>query len=45
MNKKVYSSAIKKTPFEYLHSKKIAKIINSGLIYNEAFELCVKKMI
>jgi len=41
MNKKIYSSAIKKTPFEYLPSKKIAKIINSGFIYNEAFEKCV----
>jgi len=37
MNKKIYSSAIKKTPFEYLQSKKIAKGIYDGLIYDESY--------
>lgn len=43
MNKKVYSSAIKKTPFEYLPSKIIAKIIQNGLLYEEAFDRCVNQ--
>lgn len=43
MNKKEYSSAIKKTPFEYLVSKKIAKSIKDGIVYEVAFERCVNK--
>lgn len=43
MNKKKYSSAIKKTPFEYLVSKKIAKLIKDGIVYEVAFEQCVNK--
>lgn len=43
MNKKVYSSAIKKTPFEYLPSKIIAKMIQNGLLYEEAFDRCVSQ--
>ena len=43
MNKKVYSSAIKKTPFEYLPSKIIAKMIQNGLLYEEAFDRCVNQ--
>lgn len=43
MNKKEYSSAIKKTPFEYLPSKIIAKMIQSGLLYEEAFDRCVNQ--
>ena len=43
MNKKVYSSAIKKTPFEYLPSKIIAKMIQNGLLYEEAFDKCVNQ--
>lgn len=41
MNKKEYSTAIKKTPFEYLPSKIIAKMIQNGLLYEEAFDRCV----
>lgn len=41
MNKKNYSSAIKKTPFEYLPSKKVAKDVFSGLFYNEVLKKCV----
>ena len=43
MNKKVYSSAIKKTPFEFLPSKIIAKMIQYGLLFDEAFERCVNQ--
>lgn len=43
MNKKEYSSAIKKTPFEYLPSKIIAKMIQNGLLYEEAFDRCVNQ--
>lgn len=43
MNKKVYSSAIKKTPFEYLPSKIIAKMIQNSLLYEEAFDRCVNQ--
>ena len=41
MNKKEYSSSIKKTPFEYIPSKIIAKMIYSGISYDEAYERCV----
>ena len=35
MNKKPYSSAIKKTPFKYPIAKKIAKLMLEGLDYDE----------
>ncbi len=38
MNKKDYSSAIKKTPFEYLRSKQIGSMMKDGMLYNELFE-------
>lgn len=42
MNRKPYSSAIKKTPFKYPIAKKIAKLMLDGLdreeIYNECFD-------
>lgn len=41
MNKKEYSSSIKKTPFEYIPSKIIAKKILSGVSYDVAYEECV----
>lgn len=41
MNKKEYSSSIKKTPFEYIPSKIIAKMINQGISYDVAYERCV----
>lgn len=41
MNKKGYSSSIKKTPFEYIPSKIIAKMINQGISYDVAYERCV----
>lgn len=40
MNKKPYSSAIKKTPFKYTVSKKIAKLILNGLDRTEVFNKC-----
>ena len=40
MNKKPYSSAIKKTPFKYTIAKKVAKLILDGLDRNEVFEKC-----
>lgn len=40
MNKKPYSSAIKKTPFKYTIAKKIAKLILNGLDRNEVLEKC-----
>ncbi len=40
MNKKPYSSAIKKTPFKYIIAKKIAKLILNGLDRNEVLEKC-----
>ena len=41
MNKKDYSSAIKKTPFEYLRSKQLGSMMKDGMLYNELFEKCV----
>ena len=41
MNKKEYSSAIKKTTFEYLRSKQIAEMMRDGLFYDELFKRCV----
>ncbi|MBD5099704.1 MAG: DUF1819 family protein [Clostridiales bacterium] len=40
MNKKVYSSSIKKTPFKYATSKKIAKLILDGCGRQEVFDKC-----
>lgn len=40
MNKPEYSSAIKKTPYNYLISKKIGQLIESGLIYPEIYKKC-----
>lgn len=40
MNKKPYSSAIKKTPFKYTISKKIAKLMIDGLDRNEVYKIC-----
>lgn len=40
MNRKPYSSAIKKTPFKYPIAKKIAKLMLDGKDRNEVFEEC-----
>ena len=40
LNKKEYSSAIKKTPFKYLISKKIALLMLKGLDRNEVYNEC-----
>lgn len=40
MNKKTYSSAIKKTPYKYYISKTIAKLILKGYDRNEVFFEC-----
>ena len=40
MNRKPYSSAIKKTPFKYPIAKKIAKLMLDGLDRNEVYERC-----
>lgn len=40
MNRKPYSSAIKKTPFKYPIAKKMAKLMLDGLDRNEVFEEC-----
>lgn len=40
MNKKPYSSVIKKTPFKYPIAKKIAKLMLDGKDRNEVFEEC-----
>lgn len=40
MNKKPYSSAIKKTPFKYTIAKKVAKLILDGLDRSEVYEKC-----
>lgn len=40
MNKKIYSSAIKKTPFKYTLAKKISKLMLDGLDRNEIYEKC-----
>lgn len=40
MNKKPYSSAIKKTPFKYIVSKKIAKLMLDGADRSEIFKKC-----
>lgn len=40
MNRKPYSSAIKKTPFKYPIAKKIAKLMLDGKEYSEIYEEC-----
>lgn len=40
MNRKPYSSAIKKTPFKYSVAKKIAKLMLDGLDYDEVYQKC-----
>ena len=40
MNKKPYSSAIKKTPFKYVCAKKVAKLMLEGLDRNQVFKKC-----
>ncbi len=40
MNKKPYSSAIKKTPFKYVIARKVAKLILDGLDRDAIFEEC-----
>ena len=40
MNRKPYSSAIKKTPFKYPIAKKIAKLILDGLDRDEVYQRC-----
>ena len=43
MNKKPYSSAIKKTPFKYSVSKKIAKLMLDGCDRNEISRKCIEE--
>lgn len=40
MNRKLYSSAIKKTPFKYTIAKKIAKLMIDGLDRTEVYKKC-----
>jgi len=40
LNKKIYSSSIKKTPFKYSISKKIAKLMIDGKGRQEVFDEC-----
>ncbi len=40
MNRKPYSSAIKKTPFKYFIAKKIAGMILDGLDHDEIYKKC-----
>lgn len=40
LNRKPYSSAIKKTPFKYTISKKIGKVMLDGLDRNEVYQKC-----
>lgn len=40
MNKQEYSSSIKKTPFNYLLSKKMGALIDSGMLYPEIYKKC-----
>ncbi len=40
MNRKAYSSAIKKTPFKYTIAKKIAKLMLDGLDRGEVYKKC-----
>ena len=43
MNRKPYSSAIKKTPFKYSISKKIAKLMLDGLYRDEVYAKCFEE--
>lgn len=43
MNKKPYSSAIKKTPFKYPIAKKIAKLMLEDLDYDEIYKKCFEE--
>jgi len=43
MNKKPYSSAIKKTPFKYPIAKKIAKLMLDGLDYDDIYQRCFEE--
>jgi len=43
MNKKPYSSTIKKTPFKYPIAKKIASLMLDGLDRNEVYDKCFHK--
>ena len=40
MNRKPYSSAIKKTPFKYPIAKKMAKLMLDGLDHDEVYKKC-----
>ena len=40
MNRKPYSSAIKKTPFKYTIAQKIAKLMLNGLDRNDVYKAC-----
>lgn len=40
MNKKPYSSSIKKTPYKYQIAKKISKLMLDGLDRNEVYDRC-----
>lgn len=40
MNKKPYSSSIKKTPFKYVYAKRVAKLMLEGLDRNQIFKKC-----
>lgn len=41
MNRKPYSSAIKKTPFKYPIAKRVSKLMLDGLDRNEVYDKCV----
>ena len=43
MNKKPYSSAIKKTAFKYSFSKQIAQMMRNGMDRNEVFNECFNR--
>lgn len=43
MNRKPYSSAIKKTPFKYPIAKKIARLMLDGLDYDEIYKRCFEE--
>lgn len=43
MNKKPYSSSIKKTPYKYTISKKIARLMLQKLDRNEIYDKCFKE--
>lgn len=43
MNRKPYSSAIKKTPYKYSIAKRISKLMLDGLDRNEIYTICFEK--